>query len=296
MVLLCVGFIDQYRHSKESCLIMSLLDYFERMAIIHLPDRQDRFRALSQELSRIGIDINGPKATIPQPPMPEGDNGFPSKGIYGNFLSHLEILENAYRDGIESIWVLEDDAIFSERFRTQQSQIAQYLRDNEWDLFFIGHSISKGLPASPTGLLQFAGPFLWAHSYAVHRRIMPRLIDYLRQTIDREVGHPDGGKMYIDATYFLFRKFNPDAICIVTSPCLSVQKGSRSSLNTARWYDRKSSTVRLVNFARGIRDESWRQGWLRIGPKGQPENHLDFTSTPASIWPSALSGNPGDPK
>ena len=217
---------------------MEILDYFDRLAIIHLPDRDDRLRALTKELSRIGVDIDSPKVTIPNPPMPETPNGFHSRGVYGSFLSHLEIIEAAYRDGLDTVWVLEDDAIFSRRFRNQQQQIASHLRDHEWDLCFIGHSVlHKELPDSPTNLLRFSGPFIWAHSYAVHRRIMPRLIEYLRLNEAREAGHPLGGKMYIDAAFFFFRQQNPDVICIVSSPCLSVQKGSPSSLNPNRlWF------------------------------------------------------------
>ena len=172
-----------------------------------------------------------------------------SRGVYGSFLSHLEIIENAYRDGLDSVWVLEDDAIFSRRFRSQQQLIASHLRDHEWDLCFIGHTVHNRLPDSPTGLLRFSGPFIWAHSYAVHRRIMPRLIEYLRQNEDRETGHPDGGKMYIDAAFFFFRQQNPDVICLVSSPCLSVQKGSPSSLSPNR-YERYSGARFLMNLAK----------------------------------------------
>jgi glycosyl transferase, family 25 len=159
---------------------MGILDYFDRLAIIHLPEREDRFRALGRELSRIGIDINGSKVSIPDPPMPKTSNGYTSRGVYGSFLSHLEIVETAYQDGLDTVWVLEDDAIFSRKFNDLQIPFAKSLRANAWDMLFIGHSGWKGLPHSPTGLLRFSGPFVWAHCYAVHRRVMPRYIEYLR--------------------------------------------------------------------------------------------------------------------
>jgi len=270
---------------------MEILDYFDRLAIIHLPDRDDRLKALTKELARIGVDIDSPKVTIPDPPMPETPNGFTSRGVYGSFLSHLEIIENAYSDGLDSVWVLEDDAIFSTRFREGQQLIASHLRDHEWDLCFIGHTVHhKGLRDSPTGLLRFSGPFIWAHSYAVHRRIMPRLIEYLRLNEDRETGHPAGGKMYIDAAFFFFRQQNPDVICIVSSPCLSVQKGSPSSLSPNR-YERYSGARFFMNLARAMRDECWRQGWMRIdGPQKVLADGFKLTSPPAQIWPAATPG------
>jgi glycosyl transferase family 25 len=138
---------------------MGILDYFDRLAIIHLPDRDDRLRALTKELARIGVDIDSPKVTIPDPPMPETSNGFTSRGVYGSFLSHVEIIENAYRDGLDTVWVLEDDAIFSRRFRNQQQRIASHLRDHKWDLCFLDTqsiTVSRILPqafsASPARL------------------------------------------------------------------------------------------------------------------------------------------------
>jgi glycosyl transferase family 25 len=269
---------------------MEILDYFDRLAIIHLPDRDDRLRALTAELSRVGIDIDSPKVTIPSPPMPKTPNGFASRGVYGSYLSHLEIIEKAYHDGLETVWVLEDDAIFSRRFRRRQQSLASQLQDHDWDFFFIGHTVHNGLPKSPTGLLRFSGPFIWAHSYAVHRRIMPRLIEYLRLNEERENGHPEGGKMYIDAAFFFFRQQNPDAICVVSSPCLSVQKGSPSSLNPSG-LDKYSGSRFLVNFARAARDECWRQGWMDIdGPQDILSDDFQVTSPPAQVWPARMGG------
>jgi glycosyl transferase, family 25 len=267
---------------------MGILAYFDRLAIVHLPDREDRLRALTKELRACGIDIDDRKVVIPAAPMPATSNGFRSRGVYGSFLSHLEIIEAAYKDGLETVWTLEDDAIFSRRFRLQQEQIARYLRENEWDLCFIGHSGRRELPKSPTGLLRYSGPFIWAHSYAVHRRIMPRLIEYLRGSIAREEGHPEGGKIYIDAAYFFFRHFNPDVVSILSSPVLSVQKGSPSSLNAAKVYDRVFGVRSITNLAREIRDECWRQGWLSIyGPQNVLSDRFkEITYPPAQVWPA----------
>src|SRR3984893_4403562 len=96
----------------------SPLDFFDRVAIINLPSRPDRLRALRAELHRVGFDIDNEKVTIPFAPRPADTNGFPSRGVYGNFLSHLGILESACGDGLKNVLVLEDDAIFSARFRT----------------------------------------------------------------------------------------------------------------------------------------------------------------------------------
>jgi GR25 family glycosyltransferase involved in LPS biosynthesis len=276
--------------------MQGILDYFDRLEIIHLPEREDRLQALTSELSGLGIDIHSSRVRIPDPPMPEASNGFRSRGVYGNFLSHLEIIEGAYRDGLDTVWVLEDDAIFSRKFQKLQATIAGHLQDNEWDLCFIGHSVWKSLPDSPTGLLRFSGPFVWAHSYAVHRRIMPRLIAYFRDSMERDAAHPEGGKLYIDAALFLFRQLNPDVICVVSSPCASIQKGSQSSLSSGPWYQKYAAARILSNLFRGLRDECWRQGWIRInGPQNLLIEGFQLTNAPAEIWPNSGTNHTARP-
>lgn len=259
----------------------ALFEYFDRIEIIHLPERTDRLAALRAELARVGLDIDGAKVRIPTAPRSETTNGFPSRGVYGNFLSHLDIIERAYQDGLNSVLVLEDDALFSHSFNRRQASIAGHLRTHEWDELFLGHSITSGLPSSKSGLVKLSGDFLWAHCYAVHRRIMPRMVEYLRQTIERPAGHPDGGKLYIDAAHTLFRRRNPDIICLVSSPCLSIQKGSQSSLNSAPWYDRSGPGRALSAMARNVRDEFWRRGLISVGPKGE----VSTTVVSATPWP-----------
>ena len=228
-------------------------------SIINLPVRTDRLGSLGRELRRFGLDIANPKVTIPPAPIAENANGFPSRGVYGNFLSHLNIIEDAYKDKLRNVLVLEDDAIFSHRFRS--TPIARTLSNAPWDMCFIGHSLT--IEPAVSGLVKSAAPFKWAHCYAVNRGIMPRLIEYMKSVIERPAGHPDGGKMYIDGTYNLFRRHNSDVVSLLAAPSLSVQKGSPSSLNDAHWYDKNPTARILVNAVRGARDECWRCGWLR---------------------------------
>lgn len=45
-----------------------LAKYFDRIAVVHLPERVDRYRQLQSELHRIGIDIESPLIRIPYAP------------------------------------------------------------------------------------------------------------------------------------------------------------------------------------------------------------------------------------
>src|SRR5262245_46247401 len=131
---------------------MRLLDYFDRISIIHLTDRKDRYRALVKELRQLRIEITHNKVRVPEAPKLVEANGFPSPGVFGNFLSHLEILKSAQQEGLQSVWVLEDDAIFSKRFIREDHQLAAFLANNYWDMCHFGHSLTKELDDLEIGL------------------------------------------------------------------------------------------------------------------------------------------------
>jgi GR25 family glycosyltransferase involved in LPS biosynthesis len=110
-----------------------LFSYFGGVAIINLPERTDRLSKLEAELERVGLDVYGPKVCIPVAPRPIDANGFSSRGVYGNLLSHLSILAKAIAQDLEPVLILEDDAIFNHSFNNMQPTIVQALRENNWD-------------------------------------------------------------------------------------------------------------------------------------------------------------------
>ena len=240
---------------------MRLIDFFDRLYVIHLPERVDRYQSLQGELANIGIDIRDPKVRFPAPPYPTDAHGFPSIGVYSNFIRHLGILKECLADGVERVWILEDDAIFRHQVRNEanQEQIIQRLSQDDWGLCFLGHKIAKHeLRSYPQGLTPFQGEFQWAHCYCVHARVLPKLIAYMEETLVNPVDHPRGGKMYIDGAYNLFRRLHPEVVSLVSNPNLSSQKGSLSSLASRRWYDKFEVLHPIITSARALRDEIWR--------------------------------------
>lgn len=238
---------------------MRLLDYLGGISIIHLPDRVDRYKSMEKELRYLGIDIHDPKVSIPHAPRPPDASGWPSRGVYGNFLSHLGILKDARDRGLPNCMVLEDDAIFSRRFRRHQEDYVEILRKEPWDLCFFGHALKRELRDKPRGLIPSEDYFIWAHCYVVNAPAMPRLLEYFEEVMANEAGHPRGGRMYIDGAFTHFRQQNPDIVTLVANPVLSIQKGCVSSLANPRWYDGIRIIRPLVGLARSLRDEWWRQ-------------------------------------
>ncbi|MEQ9358224.1 glycosyltransferase family 25 protein [Coleofasciculus chthonoplastes] len=239
---------------------MDLIDYFDRLYIIHLPEREDRYRALKQELAFIGIDITASKVRIPDAPRPEETNGFPSRSVYGNFLSHLEAFRESAKDNLEGVWILEDDAIFRRclRRKDKQEKLVQQLASSDWDLCYLGHPLKSELRGYPFGLVPFSKGFKWIHCYCVNGRVLDKLVQYLEETMINPPGHPRGGRMYMDGALTLFRRFHPEVVRLVSHPSLSTQKGSISSLAGGHWYDHLTITKPLVTAARSVRDEIWR--------------------------------------
>lgn len=237
----------------------SIFEAFSRVEIVHLRERRDRYEALGKELRRFGFAIE--RANIPDAPKPEDANGFPSRGVYGNFLSHLDIIQRAEADRLDSVLVLEDDAIFRTAIHSRASEIIETIRTLDWDILYIGHSM-RNPPPSANGFVAYSGPFYWAHCYAVKASVVGKLARYLESVLERPAGHPLGGKMYIDGAFTLFRQQNPDVKFLISSPRLSIQRGSASSLGKPTGYGR----LPFVSNARLARDELWRHGLIRGGP------------------------------
>jgi glycosyl transferase family 25 len=237
---------------------MEIKDYFERIYVIHLPERVDRYTALERELRTLGIDLRGDKVRIPHAPRPTDANQFSSRAVYGNFLSHLAILKEAWEEGLANVLVLEDDAIFSRRMVRNQAALVQTLQDQPWDLCFFGHSLKHELRGHAKGLVPHRAGFKWAHCYGVNARVLPKLIDYLETTMILQPGDPRGARMYIDGAFTLFREQNPHVVSLVSNPVLSVQKGSPSSIAGKGWYRSFRFINPVINLARAVRDQFWR--------------------------------------
>lgn len=236
-----------------------LINYFGQIEIVHLRERIDRYNALKRELDRIGIDINDNRINIPKAHRVTDKYGFSSPQVYGNFLSHLEILKRACKQQ-KTIWVLEDDAIFRNFLKswTFQKEIVQILNTEPWGICYFGHPITRQLTNQPTGLITTNLIFKWAHCYAVHQGVLQDLVEYLEATIERPKGHPDGGKMYIDGALNMFRMRSPNLVTLISNPALSIQRGSTSGIAERKWYEKAKMVQPILRTARAIRDEIWR--------------------------------------
>ena len=130
----------------------STLDYFDEIWVINLKRREDRLIRFWSEISNSNWPFHRPAVFS----AIEGDKvGVPKfwqtgGGSYGCMRSHLGLLERAIQDDVESILVLEDDAIFKPSFGKDVAAFLEKVPD-DWQCLMLGgqHVNSKPFPVLP---------------------------------------------------------------------------------------------------------------------------------------------------
>jgi hypothetical protein len=229
---------------------MNLADLFGCTYIINLPDRHDRRRAITRELRRAGMPWEAGRVELFSAERVSEAAGFPNPGVRGCFHSHLRILEQAQQRKLDSILIMEDDLVISPLVREHQDQLAALLQQ-PWDVVYLGHveSVPTDLPLR---LKTFSGPLMTCHFYAVKALARDRLIEYLKKAESRPAGHPDGGRMHLDAALTMFRQANPDVITLIAEPNLGWQRPSRSDIHST-WMQRTPVFREAYDVARQLR-------------------------------------------
>lgn len=256
---------------------MKLQDFFERIYIINLPERADRRRGMERELKEIGLDFSMAQVRIFPAVRPAEALAFPSIGTLGCYLSHLEILRTARKEGLSNVLIMEDDLAISSRFNTLEKDVLNDLKSQNWDLVFLGYfpyhgfqlsdyyDDSHGQFVSASKLLKETQyPTQGTHFYAVNHTLYDALISFLEELLskrseelffepDSRFENLDGA--YIDTAYYIFRKKNPDILFFVTCPCLGWQRNTLSDVNLSdhSFFDRVSFLQPIANLQRNIK-------------------------------------------
>jgi GNAT superfamily N-acetyltransferase len=213
-----------------------LVRYFDRIRVINLSSRGDRRAETEIEFTSMGQAIDGHRCAFFEAIVTETAAGFPGAAVRGCYLSHLAVLEEAWRDGVARVLVLEDDIAFVRDIGEQGKVAVRQLDGLDWDIAYFGHALDN-LPGTPTWK-RVSRPMRHAHCYAVHGRALKRLIDFLRTVLERPAGHPDGGPMHYDGALSTFLAQNPDIRAFHFSRNLGYQRPSRTDLHVQSIIDR----------------------------------------------------------
>jgi hypothetical protein len=230
----------------------ALLQCFDRICIVNLPERVDRRRAVERELARQGIVVDGARVRFVDAIRPDSAGAFPSIGARGCFLSHLKVLRQAHADGVQRLLVLEDDVMFTRALR-QAETLAAGLDAGGWDLAYPGHA--EPPLAGPLRWIRSHAPLVCAHCVALSGAALPTVIEHLEACLQRPVGHPAGSPMHYDGALTLLRRQRPDLVTWVASRTLARQRSSRSDIIGPSWIDRWPG----AGWARALRN-----GWRRL--------------------------------
>lgn len=235
---------------------MKLTDLFEQIAIINLPERKDRKRQIKSELKRLGLNFSSPGVVLYAANQPDTASGFPSRGAHGAYLSHLNVLRQARRDGVRSLLVMEDDLLIDSRLKAALPKLALETQTIEWSLIYLGHLGASRL--GPVRLANTNEPQQCLHCYAVHQRAFDDLIAYLECCLQRPAGHPEGGAMHVDGAVSMFRQFHKQHSTYLVQPSMGAQRPSRSNIAQNQWYDRTPVIRECVGMARALKYQ-WRE-------------------------------------
>ena len=161
------------------------------------------------------------------------------------------MLREAVKDGTKRLLVFEDDALFTREI-AHADALRPLCESDDWDFLYPGHVM---LPAIP-------GPLHWipkddwlmcTHAYAVSQRTLKPLVAYLEQCLARQVGHPEGGPMHLDAAYNYFMQARPEVLTYRSSRSLVIQRSSQSDVAPPNSVHRFMPGI-VLRTARGVKN------------------------------------------
>lgn len=206
---------------------MHLGDYFDRVFIINLKSRPDRWDRIEKHLRRHRItnyerfeavkfreDDDLPRASIeamtPRPDIPNY-----TLGALGCKLSHLGIIELASHRGYRSVLVLEDDAEF---LPSARRTIDRALREIEpdWGMLYLGANHVQPPQPCSRHVGQVTRTYA-THAYAVSSRLFEPIL---------EGGHRAGTEIDVFYADVIQAKYP----CFCVDPRVAIQAASFSDI------------------------------------------------------------------
>lgn len=158
---------------------MKINQLVDRSYLINLDARVDRLECSSKQLEENGISFQRFPAV----------NGFDiennttmTDGQYGNYISHLRVLEECVKDDIGTVAIFEDDVEFCDGFEDKFSEL-YYQVPSDWDMIYLGHNrpASTNVPTESPNVLKIFGAFA-IHAFILNRRAIEMACNDLSNT------------------------------------------------------------------------------------------------------------------
>ncbi|MBI1178348.1 hypothetical protein GC207_13010 [bacterium] len=237
---------------------------FQQVWVVNLRRRPDRLNRFWNELRKVSWPFVLPAVF----PAIEGDKvGVPKYwqtggGSYGCFRSHMTILERAIQEDIESLLVLEDDAIFGKTF---SQDIAKFLRSvpDDWQCLMIGgqHINSQPIQVAP-GIVRAGngGGIQRTHCYALRGQ---EVMKALYKVWANAAVHCD---WVMGPCMSKFRTYAPDPFLVGQADGTSDISGQ---VNPSKFWRPPVGTEPVIvlrsprSVMEALRDKGWHSGYSR---------------------------------
>lgn len=122
-------------------MVINLKDFFEKVYVINLDRRKDRYENFIKELSKFNITgfervsgVDGKNLTLKKNNLLLGEIGI--------LLTHIEIIKKCQKDGVENVLILEDDVTFTNEIKKIDEYMSSLPKD--WDFIYFGGNHTYG--------------------------------------------------------------------------------------------------------------------------------------------------------
>ncbi len=196
------------------------------------------FRDLSLDVQRIaGFDFWN---------LPESLGVVQQRTRYAVTETHRNIIKDALENDFDSIFILEDDALFCKRFNDVVREFFEAI-PRDWDMFYLGYYAGPKFPWEqfrgskimriPKNKTKQEG--LWAsHAYGVRKNIYKEILNCGNDAFTRIQDGPDDSTYgAIDVTYYY--KFHGHKNCYATNPPLILQTLEDTDMDAGNKYTKK---------------------------------------------------------
>ncbi|WP_156119979.1 hypothetical protein [Leptolyngbya sp. KIOST-1] len=222
---------------------MNFAEYFDRIAVVYLPERKRRYKSIQRQVKRLGIEervqwFKGLRF--------KEAGQFPKASVRGCVMSNYEILRQAAHDNVKRVLLFQEDCVLSQRLICQEENILRELDKQPWDFAYFGCQAYSGdeaksnkvaLDATPNQFFSRVGVrqnIRRTHFWACQGSAIPKLVEFMEASFERTKGHPDCGPTYFDGYMNEIRYRNPKLITLAAVPNLGWPLSSMSNLNPGR--------------------------------------------------------------
>lgn len=224
----------------------SSLGAFDRIVCINLDERPDRWEQTQQCVAPLLGNQTLQRFSAIKPDLAQDPV---HNGRAGCLLSHRKIIDDAYRDGLENVLVLEDDLWIDPAFETRIKPTLATLKQTAWDFFYLGVTPKAPLLPAGNGLVRTFGG-MTTHAIAYHRRAMPELLKCLPD----EAGALRFLSRYKSIDRYYCQHFAPRRRGYAASPLMVFQRDGFSDIQQEQMHSNQQEAQQA--FERNLIEEA----------------------------------------